>query len=66
MDGSVCAETKKPRTSKITYFCDNYQSKDELKIIDIMEPSFCNYAIRVTTKYMCSKMKTLPKASTRL
>ena len=31
-----------------------------------MEPTYCDYHLKVSTKFMCAKVKTLPKASVRL
>lgn len=66
IDGSICGHNQEPRRTTVVYYCDQYDTNDELKIIDIMEPDYCQYHIKISSKYMCAKLKTLPKASTRL
>ena len=66
IDGSICGHNNLPRSTTVVYYCDQYGTSDEMKIIDIMEPNYCEYHLKVTSKYMCAKLRTLPKASTRL
>ena len=36
-----------------------------MRILDITEPDWCNYHFKVSTRYMCTGVNQLPKASTR-
>ena len=36
-----------------------------MRIVDISEPQWCNYEIKVQTKYMCSAGMQMPKISSK-
>lgn len=36
-----------------------------MKIIDISEPDFCTYQIKLATKYLCNAGSQMPKISTK-
>jgi len=40
--------------------------EQQFKIIDMTEPAYCEYQIKVSSKFLCAKLKTLPKASDKL
>ena len=36
-----------------------------MKVLDISEPDFCTYQIKVATKYLCNAGAQMPKISSR-
>ena len=69
-DGTFCDANKKPRKTKVEFYCDAYatdkrEKESDLKILDISEPDWCTYLFKVSTKYMCTGITQLPKSSTR-
>jgi hypothetical protein len=68
-DGSYCDATNQPRSTKVVYYCDQFAqgraNKQDLKILDISEPDFCTYQIKLATKYLCSAGSLMPKISTK-
>jgi hypothetical protein len=50
---------------QVDFYCDNYHQDDSIKILDISEPDWCSYLFKVSTKYMCTGIAHLPKASSR-
>ena len=59
----MCDATKKPRRTTVTFYCDQSNSEADLRIIDISEPNYCEYQIKATTKYLCTKLKSLPRST---
>lgn len=67
-DGSMCDATNQPRSTKVVYYCDQYSqrgSRVDMKVLDISEPDFCTYQIKLATKYLCSAGSQLPKISAK-
>jgi hypothetical protein len=51
--GDICVITKRPRTAKIEFVCD--QSADDSGTIEsVSEPSFCNYLVKFHTQHACA------------
>ena len=65
LDGSYCDQVKRHRRTTLLYYCDQYGKAEDFYIVDVAEPDWCDYQIRIATKYMCTKLSSLPKASTR-
>jgi len=67
-NGSVCKVTEKPRRTRVHFYCDQYQDEKDsaLKMIDISEPDYCEYLIKVSTKFMCASGHQFKKASEKL
>ncbi len=53
-DGSNCDLNNQPRQTQVVYYCDQYSKKRDLRIIDLSEPDFCTYQIKLATKYLCN------------
>lgn len=64
-DGSYCDQVKRYRSTTLIYYCDQYGRSEDFTILDVSEPDWCDYQIRISTKYMCAKLKSLPRASQR-
>ena len=67
-NGSVCKVTDKPRKTRVHFYCDQYQEERDtaLSIIDISEPDYCEYLIKVSTKFMCAAGHQFKRASDKL
>ena len=60
----------------IDFYCDTYAAGGQIstvvdkgsdfRILDISEPDWCSYLFKVSTKYMCTGVAQLPKASHRV
>lgn len=50
----MCAANQKPRKATVQYFCDTYHSHP-MKILEISEPDWCDYSLKVATKYLCGR-----------
>lgn len=60
-DGTVCDETKRPRTTTMHFQCPpNWQSNGETRIISINEASLCEYDIMVHSNLLCGHQKLIP------
>jgi len=66
--GTVCKVTNKPRKTRIHFYCDQYRIDQDqaLAVIDISEPDYCEYLIKVATKFMCAAGTQFKKASRNL
>lgn len=68
-DGSLCSANSKPRRTQVDFYCDNYNTSSDgdelLRVLDISELDWCHYHFKVSTRYMCTGVTQLPKASIR-
>ena len=53
--GTMCAVNQSPREVTIFYYCDYFSTSSEFVILEISEPDWCKYHVKVATKYMCGK-----------
>ena len=67
-DGTVCKVSNKPRKTRVHFYCDQYRSEKDraMSVIDISEPDYCEYFIKVSTKFMCAAGTQFKKASVML
>jgi len=75
-DGTHCAANSKPRRTRVDFYCDTYAAGGQVstvadkgadfRVLDISEPDWCSYLFKVSTKYMCTGVAQLPKASHRV
>lgn len=69
IDGSICDLNNKPRETKVVYYCDQFvqgkKTQPNMYVVDISEPDFCTYQIKLATKYLCNAGSQMPKISTK-
>jgi hypothetical protein len=54
-NGTTCAVNQKPREVTVFYFCDYFNPPSEFKLLELSEPDWCKYHVKVATKYMCGR-----------
>jgi hypothetical protein len=54
-DGAMCAVNQKPREVTIFYYCDYFATNAEFTMLELSEPDWCKYHVKVASKYMCGK-----------
>ena len=55
INGTICAVNQKPREVTIFYYCDYFNTTSEFTMLEISEPDWCKYHVKVATKYLCGK-----------
>ena len=67
-DGSTCKVNDKPRKTRVHFYCDQYRAEKDkaVSVLDISEPDYCEYLIKVSTRFMCAAGTQFRKASSRL
>ena len=54
-NGTICAVNQQPREVTVFYYCDYFNSANEFTLLELSEPDWCKYHVKVATKYMCGK-----------
>ena len=52
--GTICAVNNKPRRVTVYYYCDYFQNQ-EAQIMEISEPDWCSYHVKIVSKYLCGR-----------
>ena len=43
-----------PREVTVFYYCDYFEQR-EASVVEISEPDWCKYHVKIMTKYMCGR-----------
>jgi hypothetical protein len=60
VNGSICSVNNKPREVTVFYYCDYFNPSNEFSILELSEPDWCKYHVKVATKYMCGRGNMMP------